>query len=688
MEKYRSIKRKEAVFQIFGGLTGKARCALILLVLIAAGTGACWWYTGTYDPLYASIDEDPCYQDGTYYIYDKGDYVRFNGYLNRARKEEPENEEATAVNAVLMKDIDMNSKAFGPLKGVPFIRGDIVPYRVRKGHPYIRQGILNYAGVFDGNGYRITWYEKGGNGMFICLERGAVVKNLMLHADSFYQEMDEYGVGMLCMVNYGTIRNCQTEGSIEGTECYVGGFAGINRGAVEDCVNRADVTLSGIGEYGAGGIAGLSKCKVLEGESEEDPVIPVIENCVNYGAVLAPWEAGGICAKNDCANLYRCGNEGDVTVQYQRGYIYPDHPDWYERAMAAGICADMGWNFLEDCYNTGNISILEEGDEATYGIAGGTLTWVNTVTGCVSLKGTAAGSMRHESVMELEEEELRRWKEDPDSIPYVADNWQFDLEEAKEKLPLVPLGVTEDFRTKDREDVWLCSEFCLRAPGGYSITEVSPYALCMKETSGDSIYGGGQVWLLRLEEGLAQETDGLRETGKAAEDAAHEIWLDIPGAHWLHPGYSYADDCHVDVSCGMAGERALEERYSIVHYRDDPLAAAAVRAEDGRMTDNIVVLPMDGNEEEGQKLKWLLLFTREEDNARPGMELMREALRGFVCLPAETEAEKGECLFSIAEACTGDGKRYPEMAAYNMLPDADHIEEGQRLMIPPEWMLE
>lgn len=688
MERYRSIKIKEAVLQIFRGLTGKAGCVRILLVLLAAGSGACWWYTGTYDPLYASIDEDPCYQEGTYYIYDKGDYVRFNGYLNRARKEEPENEKATAVNAVLMQDIDMNSKALGPLKGFPLIRGDIVPYRVRKGHPYIRQGILNYAGIFDGNGYRITWYKNGGNGMFICLERGAVVKNLTFYADSFYQEMDEYGVGMLCMVNYGTIRDCRTEGSIEGTECYVGGLAGMNRGTIEGCVNRADVTLTGVGDYGAGGIAGLSKCKVLSGESEEDPIIPVIENCINYGSILAPWEAGGICAGNDCANIYSCGNEGDVTVQYQRGYIYPDHPDWYECAMAAGICGDMGWNFLEDCYNTGRISILEEGSEATYGIAGGTLTWVNTVAGCVNLRGTASGRMRHESVMELDEEDLKRWKEDPKCIPYVADNWQFDLEEAKEKLPLVPLGVAEDLLTEDREDAWLCSEFCLRAPEGYSIREVSPYALCMEENAETSIYGGGQVWLLRLEEGLTEVPDDLEKTGKTAEDAAHEIWLDLPGAHWLHPGYSYADDCHVERTCKAAGERALEEQLSIIHYRDDPLAALAVRADDGRMTDNVAVLPITGKGETGQKVRWLFLFTREEDNARPDLGLVRAVLRGFICLPAGTVVEEGDCLSFVAKECTGDGKRYPELAAYNALPDADHIETGQILLIPPEWILE
>lgn len=686
MERRGIIRIREIMVSFFGNLTGKAKWAFLILILSAAVLSVCQWYLCHYDPLFSSIEEDPCYEDGMYCIYDAGDYIRFTGYLNRARREEPENEKATAVDAMLMEDIDLTGAAYGPVKTGPFTKIDMIKYRFRNGHPYIRQGILNYAGTFDGNGHRIIWKKHGGNGMFICLEREAVVKNLTLYADDLCWEMDEYGVGMLCMVNYGTIQNCRTEGSMKGTACYVGGVAGINRGVIQNCVNQAEVTLAKTGEYGAGGIAGLSKCEVLSGESEEDPLVPVIEDCVNYGTIRAPWEAGGICARNDCANIYRCGNEGEVMVQYQRGYLYPDHPDWYECAMAAGICADMGWNFIEDCYNRGKISILEEGDEATYGIAGGTLTWVNTVTGCVNLKGTAIGSMRHESVMELDEEDFRRWQEDPESIPYRANNWQFDLEEAKEKLPLVPLGVAESLLTKDQEDVWLCSEFCLRAPEGYSIREVSPYALCMEETSGRSACGGGQVWLLRLEEGLTDLPEGADENGRLTEDTAHDIWLDIPGAHWLHPGYSYADDCHVEHTCRMAGERMLEETVSIVHYRDDRLAALAVRADDGRMTDNIAALPVTEDREGEKNFRWLLFFTREEDNARPDLGLVRAVLRGFACFPAMTTVEKGECLSSIAKACTGDGTRYPELAVYNALADADHIEAGQQLLIPPGWI--
>lgn len=678
--------RKKSGFLRPGGLTGRAAGFLILLALAAAVLSAYRWYVRTYDPLYDTMEEDPCWREGVYYIEDFGDYIRFAGYLNRARREEPENEAAVAVDAVLLNDIDTSGNAFGPLKIFPFLSGDFVRYGSMKNHPYIRQCILSYAGTFDGNGHTITWKEGRGNGMFISIERSGVVKNLTFHARDLCWTMDEYGVGMLCMINYGEIRNCRTEGSMKGTECYVGAVAGINRGTIRDCVNQADVTLTGVGEYGAGGIAGLNKCRVLNGESEEDPIVPVIEGCVNNGTIRAPWEAGGICARNDCADIRSCGNEGSVEVQYQRGYLYPDHPDWYDRAMAAGICGSMGWNTIEGCYNTGQITILEEGEEATYGIAGGTLSWINTVAGCVSLQGTAAGSMRHESVMELDGETLARWKEDPDSIPYTAANWQFDLEEAKEKLPLVPLGAAESLLSADREDVWLCREFCLTAPEGYVIKEVSPYALCVERRDGKEDWNDGQMWLLRLADDTGAENGYRDERGNFTKDTAHDLWTDIPGAHWLHPGYSYKDDCHVTELCPQAGERVLGGGLALIHYRDDPLAALAVEMEDGRMADNVAVLPVSGSREEGFCARWLLLFTRKSDNARP-YGFVWSALRGFVPLPGRVVVEKGESLSSIAGACTGDPDRYPELAVCNGLPDADHIEPGQVLILPEPWLL-
>ena len=46
--------------------------------------------------------------------------------------------------------------------------------------------------------------------------------------------------------------------------------------------------------------------------------------------------------------------------------------------------------------------------------------------------------MRHESVTELTEDEMELWLSDHESVSLKGNNWEFDLEEAKEKLHLMP----------------------------------------------------------------------------------------------------------------------------------------------------------------------------------------------------------------------------------------------------------
>ena len=74
------------------------------------------------DPLCASIEEDPCYVDGVFEIYNARDYLRFAGYMNRAAKEEPDYEAATAVDARLMADLNMEEDERYRLKNHPYIR--------------------------------------------------------------------------------------------------------------------------------------------------------------------------------------------------------------------------------------------------------------------------------------------------------------------------------------------------------------------------------------------------------------------------------------------------------------------------------------------------------------------------------------------------------------------------------------
>ena len=135
----------------------------------------------------------------------------------------------------------------------------------------------------------------------------------------------------------------------------------------------------------------------------------------------------------------------------------------------------------------------------------------------------------------------------------------------------------------------------------------------------------------------------------------------------------------------MTGSRKLSPGLSVLHYRDDYLAGLAVGTEDGHMTDNIAVLPITGTPE-GDHARWLLLFTRKEDNYRPPIGLARSVLRGLYLFPAATTIEKGDTLSRIAYQCTGDASRYPELAACNNLSSPDYIEAGQILTLPADWI--
>lgn len=84
--------------------------------------------------------------------------------------------------------------------------------------------------------------------------------------------------------------------------------------------------------------------------------------------------------------------------------------------------------------------------------------------------------------------------------------------------------------------------------------------------------------------------------------------------------------------------------------------------------------------------EWLLLFTSREDNCRPDFSFVHQYLRGFILLPGLLPVEKGDTLAGIAEDCTGDPNRYPELAAANGIPDPDRIAAGQLLTLPDAWM--
>ncbi|MCD8132697.1 MAG: hypothetical protein LUE19_02450 [Clostridiales bacterium] len=198
--------------------------------------------------------------DGTYLIGNAGQLFWFaamvNGEENTAATLDEQN---TAASAMLTADIDLEGMAWTPIGS---------------------DETGTYQGVFDGQNYAIENLSVDSDadrqGLFGVLGDGAVIRNLTIES-----------------------------GSVSGAN-YVGAIAGAVSGgtaAIENCLNRADVTADGVN---AGGIVG---CVF----SVEDGYI-AIRNCGNTGTVKGASESAGIAGyAGSNAVIDACYNTGTVT---------------------------------------------------------------------------------------------------------------------------------------------------------------------------------------------------------------------------------------------------------------------------------------------------------------------------------------------------------------------------------------
>lgn len=126
-------------------------------------------------------------------------------------------------------------------------------------------------GTFKGNGHSVTGVrlteEVSDYGLFRYVGVNGTVQDLTVEAQVVSDEEQE-NIGIIAGNNAGTIKNCVSLGSIDGTKC-VGGIAGLNEetGHILSSRNEAKVD----GKNAVGGISGKNK-----GE---------ISKCTNAGTV-------------------------------------------------------------------------------------------------------------------------------------------------------------------------------------------------------------------------------------------------------------------------------------------------------------------------------------------------------------------------------------------------------------------
>lgn len=191
--------------------------------------------------------------------------------------------------------------------------------------------IPTFGGIFLGEGHKITnlRIEAAGSnmGLFRCLQEGAVVQDLYV-AGSVRPSGSAVNVGGIVGSNAGAVRNCNFQGTVEGSSA-VGGIAGLNRETGE--IARTITAGAVSGEEFTGGTAGRNLGALLQCENgasvntatpDEDAAVDMDsltlsleetpgEGDADGGFLKSHSDTGGIAGYSSGA-VYGCLNTGTV----------------------------------------------------------------------------------------------------------------------------------------------------------------------------------------------------------------------------------------------------------------------------------------------------------------------------------------------------------------------------------------
>ena len=206
-----------------------------------------------------------------------------------------------------------------------------------------------FAGVFDGNGYKITalTIDDGGAGndylgLFGQIGETAEIKNLGIKDVNITSGSDSCGLGGLVGLNYGTITKCYSTGQVQGGDrayCF-GGLVGNNcYGIINKCYSTGQVQggySSGSGGglvgvnydskitecYATGSVTGGDGSKYLGGLAGEN-YYGIINSCYSTGSVDGTDFVGGLVAENYYGIISSCYSTGSVSGDARFGGLVP-----------------------------------------------------------------------------------------------------------------------------------------------------------------------------------------------------------------------------------------------------------------------------------------------------------------------------------------------------------------------------
>ena len=204
----------------------------------------------------------------------------------------------------------------------------------------------SYTGTFDGNNHTIRGLTVKGSdeyaGLFGYIGSGGTVKNVKLADVQITSDYQYAYVGGVAGNNDGAIENCSVSGSVSGNSTYnsVGGVVGYQLGgSITGCSSSA--TVQGTGSVG--GVAGQT---------------------------------------NSGATLTACYSTGNVTLESNNS----------DNNYAGGVVGSNSFSTLIACYATGNVTGTGTGTGSIYvgGVTGDNAS--GTLTACYHATGDVTGA--------------------------------------------------------------------------------------------------------------------------------------------------------------------------------------------------------------------------------------------------------------------------------------------------------
>ena len=261
---------------------------------------------------------------------------------------------------ILMNDLDSTTAGYEELAGPTA--------NVGKGWQAIGTQDNPFTGVFDGQGHEIRELfvnrptEESFAGLFGYVDVGGSIKNLVVINVSVTGNI---GVGGLVGMNFGTVRDCYSTGSISGYDV-VGGLVGLNVGIISYCNCTGSVTGTGSAREvtGVGGLVGMNYGYITHCHSTG---IAAGEGCVGglmgfnyFGTVSDSYSSASATGNSGIGGLVGTNGLGTVSNSYATGSVTGN-------LSVGGLMGGNAYGNVVNSYATGSVT----GNEYVGGLVGG-----------------------------------------------------------------------------------------------------------------------------------------------------------------------------------------------------------------------------------------------------------------------------------------------------------------------------